>query len=418
MKKFSFKLCYDIVMTVLMLLLMVYSLTGGYLHELFGIIAVLMFIFHVMLNIKWVCSVSRKTFNGKSAGLDKVKYFSAVLLCILVIFTGLSGILISCSFFTDIYARNRALWVYIHNLSAYSLLILISVHTGLHWKMIMAFFRKKLNLGESRLRKLVLRLIALILALLGIKAHTNKDFIDHFIPDLPEYNPEKTTSQDALSNHLEKYNNRSDNHTVRNMVHAQAVNMINLTDSSTYKAIPLRGDSSYNFDSVPPEQNETEEEYLGRLRCTGCSKRCPLISPRCNTGAGFAMQASDYYNSFSSDSQDDSQAPVSEDTPQSEEQYIQEEQDIQSEAPATEKIPQKNSDENVYENNSSSEEKGSAVTEHDKEHDDPEIILSEIDDEDNTGLKELFTTMIPVMSLYISGTYYILKIGEKLKKKK
>lgn len=400
-------------MTVLMLLLMVYSLTGGYLHELFGIVAVLMFVIHVLFNIKWVCSVSKKTFKGNSAGLEKVKYISAVLLCVLVVFTGLSGILISCSFFTDIYARNRSLWVYIHNLSAYSLLILISVHTGLHWKMIMAFFRKKLNLGESRLRKFVLRLIALILALLGIKAHTDKNFTDHFIPDLPENHPEKSASDDALSYHVEKADNTSDSYTARNIVHAQAVNMINLSDSSTYKAVALRGDSSYNFDAVPPEQDETEEEYLGRLRCTGCSKRCPLISPRCNTGAGFASQASAYYSSFSSDTQDDSQAPVSEDTPQSEEQYIQEEQDIPSQAPATEKIP---------ENNSSSEEEGAAVTEHEEEHknedEKPEIVLSETDDDENTGLKELFTTMIPVMSLYISGTYYILKIGEKLKKKK
>lgn len=41
----------------------------------------------------------------------------------------------------------------------------------------------------------------------------------------------------------------------------------------------------------------TLEEYLGKLLCSGCGKRCPLTSLRCNRGQGYVESATAEYDS-------------------------------------------------------------------------------------------------------------------------
>lgn len=40
------------------------------------------------------------------------------------------------------------------------------------------------------------------------------------------------------------------------------------------------------------------EEYLSKLFCTGCSKHCPLSSPRCGKGEEQAETALEEYNAL------------------------------------------------------------------------------------------------------------------------
>lgn len=53
--------------------------------------------------------------------------------------------------------------------------------------------------------------------------------------------------------------------------------------------------SSDNTQPEPP----TLEEYLSRLRCTGCSRRCILTNPHCSKGVAKAATAEiEYYEIY------------------------------------------------------------------------------------------------------------------------
>lgn len=52
-------------------------------------------------------------------------------------------------------------------------------------------------------------------------------------------------------------------------------------------------ESSYNDNQTT---KVTVEEYLSKLICTGCSKRCSLLSPLCGKGIVQAKSAIEKYN--------------------------------------------------------------------------------------------------------------------------
>lgn len=72
MKKNIFKFVFDIGMALLFILLYPVELTGLKFHEIFGIVLGLPIVIHVLLNWKWVNSVTRKLFSQENARKDKI----------------------------------------------------------------------------------------------------------------------------------------------------------------------------------------------------------------------------------------------------------------------------------------------------------------------------------------------------------
>lgn len=128
MKK-QIRLTVDIAMTVLMPLLMAYSLIGETLHEVFGTAIFVLFLAHHILNRKWYGALLRGRY---SAG----RIFRTVLNTLLLIFMILqpvSGILLSKHLYTflpslPISAQARS----VHMLLAYWGYVLLCVHAGTH----------------------------------------------------------------------------------------------------------------------------------------------------------------------------------------------------------------------------------------------------------------------------------------------
>jgi hypothetical protein len=66
----------------------------------------------------------------------------------------------------------------IHTTAAYWGLIIIAVHTGLHWGMILNAFRKMANIsGENHTRKTILRVIALAFISFGVWSSFDRDML-------------------------------------------------------------------------------------------------------------------------------------------------------------------------------------------------------------------------------------------------
>lgn len=169
--KMILKLAVDIGMTAALLLLMAYELVGQAAHEWIGIGMFVLFVIHHILNGRWIRNLLRGRYNPV-----RIMQTGLVLL-ILCAMAGLmvSGIILSRHALSFLpikggrsFARN------LHMLSAYWGFVLMSVHLGFHWSMMMGM-AKKFFPKPSAVRKWVLRILALVIAGYGVYAFIRRD---------------------------------------------------------------------------------------------------------------------------------------------------------------------------------------------------------------------------------------------------
>ena len=169
--KMILKLTVDIGMTAALLLLMAYELVGQAAHEWIGIGMFVLFVIHHILNGSWIRNLLRGRYNPV-----RIMQTGLVLL-ILCAMAGLmvSGIILSRHALSFLpikggrsFARN------LHMLSAYWGFVLMSVHLGFHWSMMMGM-AKKFFPKPSAVRKWVLRILALVIAGYGVYAFIRRD---------------------------------------------------------------------------------------------------------------------------------------------------------------------------------------------------------------------------------------------------
>ena len=169
--KMILKLAVDIGMTAALLLLMAYELVGQAAHEWIGIGMFVLFVIHHILNSSWIRNLLRGRYNPV-----RIMQTGLVLL-ILCAMAGLmvSGIILSRHALSFLpikggrsFARN------LHMLSAYWGFVLMSVHLGFHWSMMMGM-AKKFFPKPSAVRKWVLRILALVIAGYGVYAFIRRD---------------------------------------------------------------------------------------------------------------------------------------------------------------------------------------------------------------------------------------------------
>jgi hypothetical membrane protein len=117
--------------------------TGIAVHEWFTLAALLTVLIHLLLNWDWIVQVTRR-FIGKVSGRARVNYILNWLLFIDGILLMLSGILISQSVVPTLgfSLPEGFAWRNLHNLSANFGLILLGLHTALHWPWIVNAFKK------------------------------------------------------------------------------------------------------------------------------------------------------------------------------------------------------------------------------------------------------------------------------------
>jgi len=138
-QKTILKIVVDIGMTVMSLLLMTYELIGEAAHEWFGIGMFALFIIHHILNRKW----SRSVFKGKYTLL---RIWQTVLVIgILITMAGsmYGGVILSKHALSFLPIEGgRAFAREIHMVSAYCGFVLMSLHLGSHWGMMMGMARR------------------------------------------------------------------------------------------------------------------------------------------------------------------------------------------------------------------------------------------------------------------------------------
>lgn len=166
------KLGIDLVMTALMIVAMAYYTTGNTVHELVGILLIGLFIVHNILNRKWYKTI----FKGKYNVRRILNITVNVLFLISMIVVMISSVPISMDVFPFITASNGMAWRQIHALTSYWGFILMAVHIGMSWGMIINSVRKMAGITHtSRVLTIVLRVLAVLIVVYGVQTSLERD---------------------------------------------------------------------------------------------------------------------------------------------------------------------------------------------------------------------------------------------------
>ena len=162
-KKLIFRLVLDFCLPVLYLILFGERVTGGVAHEIIGIILLLLLIAHNALNFRWYKGLSK----GRHDILRIIGTIIDFLLIIFMILLAVSAVMISQELFSVLNFGNFFDGRLIHTFAASWGLLLIGIHLGLHWRMVLSAVNK-LTKRQGGKVTWILRVLAILICAFGI----------------------------------------------------------------------------------------------------------------------------------------------------------------------------------------------------------------------------------------------------------
>ncbi|MFC7686689.1 DUF4405 domain-containing protein [Ureibacillus sp. GCM10028918] len=171
-RKMIFKLVNDLVMTVLMLIAMAYYITGNMIHEVVGVVVLVLFIVHNLLNRRWYKAILKGKHNVR-----RILQIGINLLFLVTMFVMMmSAVLISTDLFPFIPINNDMVLRQIHVQTAYWGFIIMAVHIGFSWVMIINSVRRMTGItSTSRIRTITLRFLAVVIVAYGVHSSFEED---------------------------------------------------------------------------------------------------------------------------------------------------------------------------------------------------------------------------------------------------
>lgn len=275
----KYKIILDGILLVLLMVLMDYSLTGGLMHEVLGIILLAGFIVHVAVNRKFYKAMLNAIREGRVNTKGKIAFAIDIILPIATAIMLISSLAVSTDLFPGIGGLlDSSIWMPIHVVCAVLLLICVFAHVCMHAKMFERFINRATGDAVSvRIKTAGMRVMAFLFALLVVKSSFSS------MESAASFLPSADNGETEIDNNSSKKNNEV---------------IIEGDDSSDLDGYVIE------IDPEPePEETVSLDDYLGSLFCSGCEKHCSLLSPRCGRGQDQASQAtSEYYEIYSEQS--------------------------------------------------------------------------------------------------------------------
>ena len=156
---------------------MAYMLIGEITHEWMGAGMFLLFLLHHALNWRWY----KNLVKGKYTGFRVLQIIVNFLVLVSMVGLMISGIIMSREVFAFLPIDGGMGFARIlHMLAAYWGFLLMSVHLGLHWGMILGMIRKMVGIVKpSFVRQWFLRALALGCCVFGIYAFQKHNIADY-----------------------------------------------------------------------------------------------------------------------------------------------------------------------------------------------------------------------------------------------
>ena len=159
--KQKIKIAVDLVMTITLLLLMLFQITGQQVHEYLGIMMLCLFLEHNFLNRKWY----RHLFKGKYKFYRLVQTILNICILITMLGLGYSG-MVMAQYVPFSISESISLARRLHLACSYWGFVLMSVHLGMHLRQMMDMFKKYIHLKTNVLK--IIKLMIVIICLYGI----------------------------------------------------------------------------------------------------------------------------------------------------------------------------------------------------------------------------------------------------------
>lgn len=176
-RKQQAKIAVDILMTLCLLFLMPYELIGEAIHELIGAGMFLLFIIHHILNRKWTGNLTK----GRYTPLRIIQTILVILILVCILGSMVSGIILSRHVFAFLEIRGLSAPArVIHMTCAYWGFVLMSLHLGIHWGMMMGMAGKMFP-KPSKTRTWILRLAGIGIAGYGVYAFIKRDILSYLL---------------------------------------------------------------------------------------------------------------------------------------------------------------------------------------------------------------------------------------------
>lgn len=176
--KMIFKIIIDFVMTILLLLLMAKQLTGDSAHEWLGAGMFLLWILHHILNFRWHGHLHK----GKYTPYRIFQLVVNIFLLLSMLGTMVSAVILSREVFAFLpVSGGVSLARPLHILCAFWGFVLMSLHLGLHWNMILGMVRKMTGPILSKPLRVILRVFTVAAAIYGIYAFAKNQFLSYML---------------------------------------------------------------------------------------------------------------------------------------------------------------------------------------------------------------------------------------------
>ena len=181
-KKFICKIVVDMIMTVLLLFLMARQITGDAAHEWLGTGMFVLWIAHHILNRNWYSNI----FKGKYTAGRILQIVTNIVVSLCMLGLMVSGIILSRKVFAFLpISGGTALARRLHILSSFWGFVMMALHLGLHWNMIIGMVRKAAGLVSSKTLRIILRAAAALIAVYGVYAFIKNKFLSYMFLTTP-----------------------------------------------------------------------------------------------------------------------------------------------------------------------------------------------------------------------------------------
>lgn len=175
-RKIMIKRAIDLLMTIGLLILMGYQFWGDFFHEWTGVTMFVLFIAHHILNAGWYRGLPR----GSHSPARILQIVIDFLLLAAMLGMMISGIILSrhALAFLPI-SGGASLGRLLHMASVYWGFVLMALHLGLHWNMVLAMADR--SVGKSKRHGLVRVVIGTAVAAYGLWVFFSRRLLDYML---------------------------------------------------------------------------------------------------------------------------------------------------------------------------------------------------------------------------------------------
>lgn len=171
MKKTDYiKFTLDLLMGIIFAFLFNKTVFGGMaFHEIAGLAIGFAVIIHLILNLKWIKNVTSAILKKETPIKTKIGYVVNLLLLLDILTIIISGICISKVVFSNFNLHNNIFDKNTHTAAAYTALLLIGIHVGLHWNWVMNTFKNIVKINtQNKAFDYASKLAAVLILVFGL----------------------------------------------------------------------------------------------------------------------------------------------------------------------------------------------------------------------------------------------------------